>query len=98
MWINKAVVGFSRGDAPKYTGEGVALCGTSGALGGPYYEITLNYSHFGYFSGWHTLDVPHQKHVTKFVDVTSFDNAMTSCMTSPHHTCIGHVTIYYKRP
>ena len=31
--INKAVVGFGHGDAPKYTGEGVALHGTPGALG-----------------------------------------------------------------
>ena len=50
MWINKAVVGSSRRDAPKYLGEGVALHGTPGMLGGPYHEIILNYSHFRYFS------------------------------------------------
>ena len=33
--INKAVVGFSHGDAPKYAAEGVALCRTPGALGVP---------------------------------------------------------------
>ena len=32
---NKAVVGSSHGDMPKYTGEGVALCRTPGALGVP---------------------------------------------------------------
>ena len=31
--INKAVVGSSHGDMPKYAGEGVALCRTPGALG-----------------------------------------------------------------
>ena len=33
--INKAVVGSSHGDVPKYAVEGVALCGTPGALGVP---------------------------------------------------------------
>ena len=33
IMINKAVVGSGHGDAPKYTGEGVALCGTPGAPG-----------------------------------------------------------------
>ena len=33
--INKAVVGSGPGDAPKYVGKGVALCGTSGTLGVP---------------------------------------------------------------
>ena len=31
--INKAVVGSSHGDMPKYMGEGVALCRTPGTLG-----------------------------------------------------------------
>ena len=75
----------------------VGLHGTPGALGGPYHEITLNYGHFGYFSRSHASDVPHQKHVTKFVGITSFDDAMTSYVMSPHCMCIGHVTIYYKR-
>ena len=35
IMINKAVVGSSHGDAPKYMGEGVALCGTPGTLGVP---------------------------------------------------------------
>ena len=51
MWVNKAFVGSSHGDAPKYVGEGVALCGTPGMLGGPYCKITSNYGRFGYFSG-----------------------------------------------
>ena len=42
-------------------------------------------------------DVPRQKCITKFADVTSFDDAMMSYEMSPCHTCIGHVTIYYKR-
>ena len=51
MWVNKAVVGSGYRDAPKYVGEGVALCSTPSALGGPYHEITSNYGCFGYFSG-----------------------------------------------
>ena len=39
-----------------------------------------------------------QKRITKFVDVTSFDDAMMSYVMLPCHTCVGHVTIYYKRP
>ena len=35
IMINKAVVGSSHGDVPKYVGEGVALYGTPGALGVP---------------------------------------------------------------
>ena len=35
IMINKAVVGSGHGDAPKYMGEGVALCGTPGTLGAP---------------------------------------------------------------
>ena len=50
VWVNKAVVGSGCRDVPKYAGEGVASHGTPNALGGPYHEITLNYSHFGYFS------------------------------------------------
>ena len=32
-----------------------------------------------------------------FLDVTSSGSAMTSCVTSTHHTCTGHMTFYYKR-
>ena len=32
-----------------------------------------------------------------FVNVTSFNDAVMSYMMSQHHTCIGHMTIYYKR-
>ena len=36
IMINKAVVGSSCGDVPKYAGEGVALCRTPGTLGVPW--------------------------------------------------------------
>ena len=32
-----------------------------------------------------------------FLDVTSSGGAVTSCVTSWHRTCTGHVTFYYKR-
>ena len=54
----------------------VASRGSPGALGGPCSEITLNCGCFVCFSGLHALDVPCQKHITKFVDVMS-------CMMSP---------------
>ena len=77
----------------------VASRSTPGVLGGPYCEIiTSNYDHFGYFSRLWALDAPHQKCITKLVDVTSFDDAMTSYVMSLHCMCICHVTIYYKRP
>ena len=70
----------------------VASRGIPSTLGGPYREITSNYGRFAYF-----LDALRQKHITKLVDVMSFDDAMTSYEMSSHHTCIGHVTSYYKR-
>ena len=35
IMINKVVAGFGHEDVPKYVREGVALCGTSSALGVP---------------------------------------------------------------
>ena len=32
-----------------------------------------------------------------FSDVTSSGGAVTSCVTSRHHTCTGHMNFYYKR-
>ena len=43
------------------------------------------------------LDVVRLKHVILFADVTSLNDAVMSYVTSQHHTCVGHVTIYYKR-
>ena len=57
----------------------------------------INYSHFRQFLGRRTSDVAHSKCVILFVNVTSFSNAVTSCVISQCHMCIGHMTIYYKR-
>ena len=43
-----------------------------------------------------TLDVPHLKHITWLADVTSLNDTVMSYVMSPRHTCIGHVTFYYK--
>ena len=40
------------------------------------------------------MDVLHLKRGILFVNVTSFNNAVTSFMMSQCHTCISHVTIY----
>ena len=91
------VIGFGCGDVPKYTGEGVASCETPGTLGGPYCINHISYGHFGVFLRKCASDAPHLKCVILFVNVTSFNDAVTSYMTSQCHTCIGHVTVYYKR-
>ena len=46
---NKAVVGSSCGDAPKYAGEGVALHGTPGALGVPWPQFSCSTAIFRQF-------------------------------------------------
>ena len=97
MWVNKAVVGSSHGDVPKYTGEGVASCATPGALGGPYCINYINYGHFGVLSRRHASDVLCLKRIISFINVTSFNDAMMSYMTSQCCTCVRHMTIYYKR-
>ena len=43
------------------------------------------------------LDAVHPKHIILFVNITLLNNAVMSYVTSQHHTCIGHMTIYYKR-
>ena len=43
------------------------------------------------------MDALRLKCIILFVDITSFDNAVTSYMMSQCCTCIGHMTIYYKR-
>ena len=45
----------------------------------------------------HTSDALHLKRAILFVNVTSFNDAVTSYVTSQCHMCIGHMTIYYKR-
>ena len=97
MQVNKAVVGYSYGDVPKYAGEGVALHGTPCTLGGPYHINHINYGRFGVFSRRHTSDMPCLRCVILFVNVTSFNNAMMSYVMSWCCTCIGHVAIYCKR-
>ena len=75
----------------------VALHGTPSTLGVPYHINHIIYIHFRPFLRRHALDMLHLKHVILFVNVTSFDDAVTSYMTSQHCRCIGHMTVYYKR-
>ena len=75
----------------------MALCRTPGALGGPCHVNYIKLQPFWVFSRRHASDAPRLKRIISFVDVRSFNDAMTSYVTSRHHTCIGHVTIYYKR-
>ena len=75
----------------------VVSCGTPGTLGGPYCINHINYSCFGVILRRHALDMPRLKHVILFVNVTSFNNTVTSYVMSQCHMCIGHMTIYYKR-
>ena len=91
------VVGSGHRDAPKYVGEGLVSHRTPGTLGVPYHINHVNYSHFGLFLRRHASDMPCLKHVILFVDVASFNDAVTSYVMSQHCMCIGHVTIYYKR-
>ena len=51
----------------------------------------------GQFLGEHTLDAACLKHVILFADVTLLNGTVTSYVTSQCHTCIGHMTFYYKR-
>ena len=63
----------------------------------PIAEITSIMAIFGVFLKRHALDVSHLKCIILFVDITSFNNAVMSYVTSQHHTCVGHMTVYYKR-
>ena len=47
--------------------------------------------------GRHASDVVFSKCIILFANVTSLNDAVTSYVTSQHHMCIGHMTIYYKR-
>ena len=51
----------------------------------------------GHFLGRHALDTPCLKRVILFVNVISFNDAVMSYVMSQCCTCIGHMTIYYKR-
>ena len=75
----------------------MALHGTPGTLDVPYHINHINYGHFRLFLRRCASDMLCLKHVILFVDVMSFDDAVTSYMMSQCHTCIGHMTIYYKR-
>ena len=75
----------------------VASRGTPGTLGGPYRINHVNYSHFGVFLRRRASDMPCLKRVILFVDITSFNDAVTLYMMSQCRTCVGHVTVYYKR-
>ena len=68
-----------------------------GTLGVPYHINHINYGRFRLFLRRCTSDAPCLKCIILFVNVTSFDNTVTSYTTSQHCMCIGHMTIYYKR-
>ena len=68
-----------------------------GVLGVPYHIHHINYICFRLFLRRRASDALHLKRIILFVNVTSFDDAVMSYMTSQHCTCIGHMTIYYKR-
>ena len=73
----------------------VVLCRTPGALG----VLLPCYSCLSMaILGGHALDAVRSKHVILFANVMSLNNAVTSHVMSQHHTCIGHMTFYYKMP
>ena len=74
----------------------VASCSSPGSLGGPYHEITKLQPFCIFF--WVTCFGCAAPCCHKFVNITSFNDAMMSCMMSLCCTCVGHVTNYYKRP
>ena len=75
----------------------VASRGTPSTLGEPYRINHVIYVCFRPFLGRRASDTPCLKCVILFVYVTSFDDAVMSYMMSQHRTCIGHMTVYYKR-
>ena len=81
------VVDSSCRDAPKYAGEGVALCGTPGALGAP----LLHYSclFMAILGNFRELCFRHRVSEARHLICQHY---IIKCCT-----CIGHVTIYYKR-
>ena len=68
-----------------------------GALGVPYRINHINYSHFRLFLRRRGSDTLCLKRIILFVDVTSFNDTVTSYVMSQHCMYIGHITIYYKR-
>ena len=67
------------------------------ALGVPYRINHVNYGRFRLFLRRHTSDMPRLKRIILFLNVMSFNDAVTSYVMSQCHMCVGHVTIYYKR-
>ena len=63
--------------------------------------LLLRYQHhlqpFWAILGRRASDMACQKHVILFANITSLNDAVMSYVTLWCHTCIGHVTIYYKR-
>ena len=92
--INKAVVGSSRGDTPKYKGEGVVLRGTPSTLGVLLPQCScLSTAVLGNFG----VGMLQAWCIILFADVTSLKGTVTLYVMSQCHTCIGQVTFYYKR-
>ena len=90
MWINKAVVGSSRRDAPKYTGRVWHLTDH------PVIQVVPARGFVAIFRQFH-VDTPHPKYVFLCSDVTSSGGTVTSCVMSQCCMCTGHMTFCYKR-
>ena len=71
----------------------MALRGTPGALSVQWPRFSCSTAVFRRFFSGHASDALRPKCVILFSDVTLLKGAVTS----QHHTCIGHVTFYYKR-
>ena len=55
------------------------------------------YGHFRQFLGGCTSDAVRPKNVILSANVMSLNSAVMSHVMSQCHTCIGHMTFYYKR-
>ena len=66
-------------------------------LGVPYHINHINYGHFSLSLRRHTSDMPCLKRVILFANITSFNDAVMSYITSQCCMCVGHMTMYYKR-
>ena len=64
------------------------------------YRCGINHIIYGCFRpflGRHVSDMPCRKCIILFVDVTSFNDIVTSYVISQHRMCIGHMAINIKR-
>ena len=92
--INKAVVGSSNGDMPKYAGQVMAFHRTPGILGVPLLQCScLSMAILDNFG----LGVLWAQCIILLANVTLLKGTVMSYVTSQYCMCIGHMTFYYKR-